>query len=381
MAEIPDAVFNYFAGEIFNKADKDTQGFLFKTAFLPKITVSMARELTGLLEADDILSELNLKNYFTVKHPLSEPAYEYHPLFREFLLAQAKQQLTTAQLTQTQHRAAEILEEAGQFAEAILLYRGASDWASMVRLLLSQAQGMIAEGRNKTLEEWINHIPQAILNESPWLLCYLGACRLPFNPANARKDFEKAYELFQAQQDNMGMLISLSSIMNCAVYEGNEFYFLDKWIKAAEAIPLESITSLPADIKVQIVTGILHALLSRQPDHPDIGLWVEQTLQSVESTADVNLQIQGGLFLAIYFFWTGNFKKAAYVMNIFREAEGAKGATAFTQINILWIGAVYEWLVKADAPSCLNKVMQGLNLSETTGVHILDYHLLCYGLV
>ena len=67
-------------------------------------------------------------------------------------------------------------------------------------------------------------------------------------------------------------------------------------------------------------------------------------------------------------------------MNIFREAEGAKGATALTQINILLTGAMYEWLVKADADSCLNKVMQGLNLAKATGVHLWDYHLSCHGL-
>ena len=67
-------------------------------------------------------------------------------------------------------------------------------------------------------------------------------------------------------------------------------------------------------------------------------------------------------------------------MNIFHEAEGAKGATALTQINILLTGAMYEWLVKVDAPSCLNKVMQGLNLAKETGVHLWDYHLFCHGL-
>ena len=36
--------------------------------------------------------------------------------------------------------------------------------------------------------------------------------------------------------------------------------------------------------------------------------------------------------------------------------------------------------LKADARSCLNKVMQGLKLSEATGVHLWDYHLSCHGL-
>src|SRR4030066_77931 len=107
-------------------------------------------------------------------------------------------------------------------------------------------------------------------------------------------------------------------------------------------------------------------------------VWAERISQALESTADVNLRIHSGLILAVYFFWTGNFKKASYVMNIFREAEGAKGATALTQINILLTEAMYEWLAAADVRSCLNKVMQGLSLAETTGVHLWDYHLSCH---
>ncbi|MFZ3089257.1 MAG: BTAD domain-containing putative transcriptional regulator [Nitrospirota bacterium] len=375
------AMFDYFAGEIFQKLDAASHEILLQTAFLPIMTGRFAQQLTGSHQAGEILAELSRRNYFTVKRPLPEPVYQYHPLFREFLLTQAKQQLTDAQLVQTQHRAGEILEGAGQFEDAIVLYRDAADWESMARLILTHAQTMITQGRNQMVEEWIKQMPESVVDETPWLLYYLGVCRLPFNPANARNDFEKVFELFQAQQDRQGMLISLSSIMNCAVYEGGSFFFLDKWIRAAETIPLESMTSLPADIKAQIVIGgILHAFLLRQPEHPDIGVWVERTLQSVESAADVNLRIQSGLILAVYFFWTGNFKKAAYVMNIFHEAEGAKGATALTQINILLTEAMYEWLVKADARSCLNKVMQGLSLSEATGVHLWDYHLSCHGL-
>ncbi len=374
------AVFEYFAGEIFGRLDMETQDFLLKTASLPKITAPMARELTGLSKADIILSELNRKNYFTIKHSMPEPAFEYHQLFRAFLLKQANQRFTPAEIIQLQRKAAEILEGHGQFEDAIVLYRNADDLASMARLILSQAQAMIVEGRNKTLEEWINYAPLAVLNDSPWLLYWLGVCRMPFNPADARRDFEKAFELFQAKQDNMGVIISLSSIMNCAMYEANEFYFLDKWLRVAEAIPLESMTSLPADIKAQIFSGIMNALLVRQLDHPQIEAWAGRTLQAIESTTDVNLRIHGGVFLALYYFWTSNFEKAAHVMNIFRESAGAKDATALTQINILLAEIWYEWFVRADASSCLEKVRYGLNLSEATAVHVWDYHFLCDGI-
>ena len=254
------AMFDYFAGEIFQKLDAASQEILLQTAFLPIMTARLAQQLTGSHQAGELLAELNRRNYFTTRKSLPDPVYQYHPLFREFLLAQARQQLTAAQLVQTMRHAAEILESTGQAEDAIILYSHAEDWESMARLILTHAQTMITQGRNQMVEDWIKQMPESVVNETPWILYYLGVCRLPFNPAKAREDFEKIFELFQAQQDRQGMLISLSSIMNCAVYEGGGFLFLDKWIKAAEAIPLESMTSLPVDIKAQIVIGILHAL-------------------------------------------------------------------------------------------------------------------------
>ena len=94
-----EATFNYFAGEIFQRTDKGTQEFLLKTAFLPKATAPMARQLTGM-DAENIFSELIENNYFTIKHFFPEPAYEYHPLFRAFLEAQANKTFASEELIQ-----------------------------------------------------------------------------------------------------------------------------------------------------------------------------------------------------------------------------------------------------------------------------------------
>ena len=87
----PEEILNYFGSELFDKTNKEIQDFLLKTAFLPKITVRMAEKLTGLPNADSILSTLNRNNNFTQKHYSEEPVYQYHQLFREFLLVRAKE--------------------------------------------------------------------------------------------------------------------------------------------------------------------------------------------------------------------------------------------------------------------------------------------------
>ena len=60
-----DRVFDYFAGEIFNKIEKEVQNFLLKTAFLPVLSVPLSEKLTGVGNAGRILSALNRNHFFT----------------------------------------------------------------------------------------------------------------------------------------------------------------------------------------------------------------------------------------------------------------------------------------------------------------------------
>lgn len=47
-------IYDYFANEIFQKLDADTQIFLLKTAFLPIMTGKMAEKLTGIRNSEEI---------------------------------------------------------------------------------------------------------------------------------------------------------------------------------------------------------------------------------------------------------------------------------------------------------------------------------------
>jgi LuxR family maltose regulon positive regulatory protein len=72
-------ILDYFGNELFNRADKGMQEFLLQTTFLSRMTAKMAEKLTGLPDADKILSTLNRNNYFTERNYSVEPLYQYHP--------------------------------------------------------------------------------------------------------------------------------------------------------------------------------------------------------------------------------------------------------------------------------------------------------------
>ena len=91
---ISDQIFAYFAQEILEKTDQETREILLTTAFLPKMTASMAECLTGSPRAKDILSHLARDHFFTQRDNQPDPFYHYHPLFREFLLSRARTRMS-----------------------------------------------------------------------------------------------------------------------------------------------------------------------------------------------------------------------------------------------------------------------------------------------
>ena len=129
---VPEEIFDYFSSEILNKTDEETQDFLLKTAFLPQFSPDMAQGLTGNARTHRILSDLSHKNYFIQKHVYHQEAYQYHPLFREFLLARAKHAYTPEDLLQLQHTAGQILEVNDQVEDAGSLFRNGGELDSLV---------------------------------------------------------------------------------------------------------------------------------------------------------------------------------------------------------------------------------------------------------
>ena len=88
-----EELFHYFAGEIFDRLNAKNRNFLLRTSLLPHMTVSMACELSGVDNGAEILLALTRRNYFVTSRPTRENIYQYHPMFRDFLLLQLQRQL------------------------------------------------------------------------------------------------------------------------------------------------------------------------------------------------------------------------------------------------------------------------------------------------
>ena len=91
-------VLDYFAAEVFARASLPARAFLLRTAWLPNMTLTAAAAVSGELAAAKLLDELQRQHLFICCSEADEPVFEYHPLFRGFLLAHARETLDVATL-------------------------------------------------------------------------------------------------------------------------------------------------------------------------------------------------------------------------------------------------------------------------------------------
>ncbi len=369
-----ERIFDYFTGEIFDKADGKIQTFLLKTAFLPKMTASMADKLTGIESAHRILSQLNRKNYFTERHFHRSPAFEYHPLFREFLLSRAEQTFSPEYLSDLRRRAAVILEGASQTEDAIDLLRDAGDWEKMVALIVKHAPTMLAQGRNLFLQQRLSKIPKDIIESTPWLLYWMGCCRLPFDPSKSFHFFESAFKLFRKQKDAAGTFLSWSWGVDSLFFSW-KFRELDKWLQVLEEI-LQTFEKYPSKkIEGRVASSMVQALCIRQPQRPDVDFWTKRALSLGRDNKDIEARVRTLSDAAMCAFFKGGLPKAVSFIASLKELTTSSNVSHLGQIGARVVESSC-YLFTSSFRNGKKSVSEGLKLSQTTGVHIMDFILL-----
>jgi len=385
VAEAPELatgqpVFDYLAGEIFEKTDAGTQDLLLKTAYLSHMTAAMAQSLTGNEHAGRILAELHRNQYFVaLRQARPEPVYQYHPMFREFLVARIEEVCTRDARRASQKTAAAAMESAGQIEDAIGLYRDSYDWDAMARLIGAHAEAMLAQGRGETLMRWAEELPPDARDRHPWLVYWSAASRAQLAPREARVRYEKAFELFRAQSpaELTGMALSASGAMDAILYELDDFSLLDRWIAVVDAAERDGVRYPSAAVQSRVACSMVFSLTLRQPQRRDLEQWIERALGCAREVADPNLKIFVGLLCSLTLMWTGLYAKAQALIEAMRRFAAAPGVSPFSQLTLKNVEAMY-FMLTAQREPCLRASDEGLEIAQSTGVHTWSFQLLVY---
>ena len=376
-------LFDYFAGEVLNRCEPKVQEFLLKTALFPKFTAKAAEALICIAESQTILDDLTQHNYFTVRHASEHRyTYEYHPLFREFLLNEAVSRYRADTLRVLQERAAGLLGDSGQVEAAADLLARIGAVQALVALILKHASTQLAQGRWQTLGQWLAAVPADLVETDPWLLYWRASATFPRDLFAAREDYRRAYLLFKERHEAIGAYLAWSAAVDSFMYLWSNFAPLDYWIDEMEALH-ERFPAYPSvEIEAQVTGGMVGASLWRRADTPIVRKWAAAAVALLDKPADVNTKISmGNNALLYYLWWQGNLSMSQIVYSNLKTLRGNPRTSPLALISWKVTEAAYLYL-NGKADEAIAAAHQGLDLAAESGIHHMDlllYAAAAYG--
>jgi ATP/maltotriose-dependent transcriptional regulator MalT/DNA-binding SARP family transcriptional activator len=377
----PQIIFDYLAGEIFYRFDTKMQDFLIRTACLPQMTVDMAEGLSGNDKASLLLEELKQHHYFvTARKTPSRQVYQYHPLFREFLLTMNKEALSENESKNNQNKAAMLLESNGHLDDAVSLLIDTEDWDQLAELIQKHAADMRENGRSETLVQWLEVLPKESVQKNPWLVYWLGTCSFPLAFRESRRFFERAHTLFSNQQepDINGLLLSCSGVMNAILFELDDLSLLDYWIDKLDILLKKYLDDVSNDIQAHVTTCMFMSMSLRQPANSEIEYWLDFASKASRSSSNPNLRMSVELFVAIAIMWAGHFQKAWEIIQSMQKLASIAEITPLNLTTLKNVESMY-FMLQGKHEQCLKVMYEGLNLANSTGITIWNYQLLLNG--
>jgi len=329
------AIFDYFAAQIFGRVSDEVRAFLMATAWLPSVRASVAAVLTGNPNAQSILDDLHRRHLFVHRRPGELPSYQYHALFRDFLRARAQATMDGQTLAALKRTAAKLLEDTGDGEAAIELYREGAAWVDCIRLIVSHAPQLLAHGRWKTLQECASRLPANEVEDAPWLGYWLARSKLGPAPGAARDELRRVLARMEQRADVMGQILCVAAIMESHWVEWSGLEELDGWIDRA----LRLLTSNPAfpsqDSEIRVMSMLLLATALRQPRHPVFVQAQERLMALIATDLPDDIKVFAGSVLLGNCAPTGDLKAGAWI--VARVDPIAQRATVSAVARLMWL--------------------------------------------
>lgn len=307
-------VFHYFAEQVFMHMDVSARDVLMRTALLPWVTGPMAVEVSGQLAAAQIIRELYQRGLFVDRRADAEVHYQYHDLFREFLMDRCHAHFTEQQLQNIKGTVAKVAERSGQYDTAAALYAETQSWDELSRLICEMSERLISQGRYQTLQKYISLLPHVERQQRAWVVYWSGMGRLVFDPVTAQKDLEEAYRLFESNRDVTGLLLSCGGIIESYYYRRDDMAPTIAWGDRIHNI-LQQHNGFPSPAIEARVRTNLQGLILACPHHPLI-LELERSLEQVlHSLNDSAARVGVAISFMNLLVWRGEFLRLRQILD------------------------------------------------------------------
>ncbi|MET0595721.1 MAG: hypothetical protein ABW133_23690 [Polyangiaceae bacterium] len=376
LEDFSERLFDYFATEIFDKAEPEERDFLLKTSVVPRFTPDLASDICERPDASEILLRLERRSFLTQRLGGSG-AYRYHPLLRGFLLRRAVTTFGQREVEELHRRAGRALARADLPDEAIEQFQASRDVDAIAEIVLRLAPSYIMLGKSRTIESWIERLPADRIAHDGWLTHWAAVSCLTHDPSRARELHERAYELFSTTRDAAGLYGTCAAAIQAVIFESIDHSRCDPWIDRFDSLEGDGI-SCPPPLRPLAVIGMLNATVFRRPNESMRAEWPSRATAMSEGSDDVALRITIGGALAVYSVLHEGLGRAAVVLEMLRESARQAETSAIAALTLLHADAMYAW-AGGDHARCIDLVREGLALATRTGIVVWNDHLAAIG--
>jgi LuxR family transcriptional regulator, maltose regulon positive regulatory protein len=334
LGEGKEAIFQYFAGEIFNGAKKENQRILMLTAIPPSITAAEAVELTSDEEAPRLLEYLYRRHLFTDRRRGDQTTYHYHALFREFLRDELEKRVPATERRTVGTHAARLLAERGLVGEALALYRDAGEWEPMHALIRANALDWSRQGRAQAVSDWIESLPASMRESDPWLEYWVGRAWIFVQPQRGRPALGRAFEAFRRAGDLRGQALALNTIVTGYYYEWANFAPLDALLPEFDRLlGGGNAAALDRESELRARAAWIIALLFRKPEDGNLEPCARRLDELIDGEEDLNVRVMAASVLFNYINWKTEGESAPALV---ARIEPIIGRTDVTPLMQVW---------------------------------------------
>lgn len=150
-------VYEYLASVVLNRQPDDLRRFALEASVLPIMAAASCDSVLDRTDSQRYLRKLERRGLFVTASASTPKTYEFHPLFREFLM-QSLEGADPRRLATLRRRAAEYLlaNESPDLAIDLLIEAGSI--ARAAKLAESNSKSLVASGRVQTVERWAEQL-------------------------------------------------------------------------------------------------------------------------------------------------------------------------------------------------------------------------------
>lgn len=341
-------VFGYFAQRVFDGASAEEQRALVQLAVLPLITVDLAAKLTGMESAGRLLEHYYRRRMFTDRRRVAGAAqaayvFQFHDLFRSFLLHHARTTFSARELRDVERRAGLLLEAAGHWEHAFPLLADAGEWDACCRLFTTHAEDLLAQGRQQTIAELLGRLPGAARAREPWLGYWEGRALMQNDPDRARRALQSAFQRFATRSDAAGQIACSAAVIQSLWYARLGWSEIDPWVKRMEPL-LGEHAEFPSRAVELLTYSAFHAALAFcRLTHPAIRAVAPRLVALVDDPAiDWNQRLSTATHLITYLHNAAEHELGAQLIAKVDTAVETQAASALNRAFWFVFRAIYD---------------------------------------